>query len=381
MSRPVSARLLRTLRGSHKMVARARVCAPGQTGTNPVGTEIEIIDGNIVANATADVRATLDLTTEGAGMWPGNPSSLLAPYGNEVFVERGVEYGDGTTELVSQGFFRLYAPEQDVVPDGPIRLDGRDRMSGIIDARLLAPWQFTSTTTRAQVVSALVLDVYPWATIQWDDAAGDVAIGRTLIAEDDDRYKFLNDLVVAAGKIWYWDYRGVLVIKTAPAVSSPVFSVNQGEGGVLVDMSRDLSREGVYNAVVATGEGADTTAPARAVAFDNDPNSPTYFYGPFGKVPRTYSSSFITTNTQALSAATAILQQSLGVPYNVDFSAIPHPGLEPFDPVTVAYPVKSRSRISQTETHVLDQITLPLTSAGAMTSTTREQTLVTVGVG
>lgn len=378
--RPVSARLLRTLRGSHKMTARARVCAAGQTGTNPAGTVVPILDGNVVTNATADVRGTLDLTTDGTGMWPTTAAALLAPYGNEVFVERGVEFGDGTTEWVSQGYFRIYSPEQDSVPDGPIRLDARDRMSGIIDARLLAPTQFASTLTRAQVVSSLVLDVYPWATIEWDDTAGTVAIGRTMIAEDD-RFAFLKDLITAAGKIAYWDYRGVLVIKSPPAVTVPVFTVDQGDYGVLVDMSRDLSREGIYNGVVATGEGTDTAAPARGVAVDNNPNSPTFWGGAFGKVPRFYSSPFLTTNAQALAAASSLLQTSLGAPYNVDFTAVPHPGLEPYDPVVVAYPQKARSRSERTETHVLEQITLPLTAAGAMTSTTREQTLVSIGVG
>lgn len=382
--RPVSAGFLRSLRGSHVMFARARVVTSFTTGTNPAGTEIPILAGDVVHDASADVRATLDLTTDGTpGVgpgWPRKASDLLTPYGNELFIERGVQFGNGTREFVSQGYFRLYTPEQEQAPDGPIRIAGRDRMSAIVDARLLAPRQFAAGTTVGTIMTALVTEVYPAASIEYDDGTttSSSVIGRALIAEED-RYGFLNDLITSRGKIWYFDHRGVLVIKSPPSATSPVFDISHGRDGVLVAMSRSLSREGVFNAVVATGEGADTIAPARAVAIDNNPHSPTYWYGRFGKVPRFYSSPFITTNTQAFNAASSILRQSLGLPYNVSFGAVPNPALEPFDPVRVVYPTRSRSGSGYSETHILDRLTVPLVADAAMTADTREQHVVTIG--
>lgn len=376
--RPVTDAYLRTIRGSHKAVSRARVCAPGQTGTAPTGTDIKILGGDVAFDASAETRATLDLTTEGAGMWPSRNDSLLAPYGNEIFVERGVDFGGGRTEMVSLGFYRIYTPEQENPPDGPITIAARDRMSGIIDGRLLNPVQFAATKTRGEVVAQLVTDVYPSAVIDWDDAAESVLIGRSLVA-DEDRYAFLNDLITAAGKVWYWDYRGVLVIKSPPDPSMPVFDVDHGENGVLVKMSRDLTREGVYNAVVATGEASDTSFASRAVAIDNNPDSPTYWFGGFGKVPRSYSSPFITTNAQALSAASALLAQSLGLPYNVYFGSIVNAALEPLDPVRVVYPPQARSRGDVAEIHVIEKLTIPLMVEDALSATTREQTLIQLG--
>jgi hypothetical protein len=378
--RPVSAAFLRTLRGSHVMVTRARVCTTFQTGTNPTGTEIGILAGDVVHDATADVRATLDLTTDGTGMWPRNASALLAPYGNEVFVERGIQYGNGTREWVSQGYFRIETPEQDEVPDGPIRLQCKDRMAGIIDARMVAPRQFVAGTTLGAIVENLVEEVYPSATIEYDDgsATSGAFTWRALIVEED-RYAFLNDLITGAGKIWYWDYRGVLVVKSPPSLTTPVWDVTHGRDGVLVQMSRALTREGVFNAVVATGEAADTIAPARAVAVDQNPQSPTYYFGRFGKVPRQYSSPFIVDNDQAFSAASALLKRSLGLPYTVNFGAVPNPALEPYDPITVVYPPRSRSTSGITETHIVDQLTIPLAADGALTAKTREQQLVTIG--
>jgi hypothetical protein len=351
----------------------ARVVAAGQTGTNPTGTDIPIVSGDVQMDATAAVRSTLGMTTDGTGMFPLNASDDLAPYGNEVFVRRGIAFSGGSVEWVSLGYFRIHSIEQDEAPNGPIRIMASDRMRGLTMARLIAPVQFSAATTYGAVMTQLITEVYPWATIEWDDATDTDGLGRSLIAEED-RWKFLNDLVTGKGKIWYWDHRGVLVIKDAPDPGSAVWSVNSGENGVLVSMGRDISDEGVYNAVVVSGEAMDTVAPPTAVAYDNNPASPTYWEGSFGKVPRFYSSSFITTTAQAQTTANAMLTQNLGVPYNVDFQAIVNPALEPYDPVTVV-------NAGRQETHVLNRLTIPLTPEQAMTADTREQTLVVIGEG
>jgi hypothetical protein len=357
------------------MVARARICQTYQSGVDPDGVDLPILDGDVYLDATAEVRSTLDLVTDGTRMWPTSPSSLLAPYGNEVFVERGIDYGNGQRELVSLGYFRIYTPTQDEVPNGPIRIAARDRMSAIVDARLVAPVQYSASTTYGQVVETLVSDVLPDVTIEWDDDTDTDQIGRSVISEDD-RYQFLDDLVKAAGKVWYFDHRGILVIRDPPDPASPVVEISGGEGGVLVSMSRELSRDGAYNVVVATGEGADTDLPARGVAYDNNPASPTYWRGRFGQVPRFFSSPLLVTNAQARQAAEALLRQSIGTPYMINFAAVPNPALEPLDPVRIRYSGRDTA-----ETHVLETLTIPLTATQEMTATTREQGLVVIGSG
>lgn len=375
--RPVSPRFLRTLAGSHVMVARATVCTTFQTGTAPVGTRIPIVAGDLTFDAHADIRATLDLTTDGAGMFPDTAQSLLAPYGNEVFVERGIDYGGGQLEWVSQGYYRIENPAQDVAPDGPIQLAASDRMAGIVDARLERPLQFAGNLTYDTVVGQLVRAVYPDAVIEWPDGGGTDFLLRTVIAEED-RYGFLNDLITAKAKIWYWDHRGVLVIKNPPNPGNPVWTVNAGKGGVLVSMSRELSRTGVYNTWVVTGEAGDSTPPSRGVARDNNVDSPTYWLGRFGPVPGFFSSPFITSNAQAVAAATAKLRTSLGLPYNVEFESVANPALEVWDPVQIAFPERARSASLQTETHIIEQLKLGLTYEDPTSAKTREQTVVLI---
>ena len=356
------------------MRARARLVDPGQTGTDPAGDETPIVDGAVFLDASAAIRSTCELVT--LRPWPSSAGDPAAPYGQELFLERGLEFGNGSTEWISLGYFRLEDVEQESAPAGALRLVGSDRMAGIVDARLMAPRQFPASSTRAAVVAELVGDVYPAAVIEWDSGSLE-PIGRQLIAEED-RYAALLDVVTSAGKVCFFDYRGVLVIRDSPDTGAPVAELNAGEGGIVVTLARSLSRRGVVNAVVATGEAPDEGAPVRAVAVDAEPSSPTYFYGPFGPVPEFYSSPLLTGVSQAAKAARTILERSLGIPYRVNLSAVPNPALEPLDPVTVTYPA-TLTAPARSELHVLSTLTVPLIAAAPLEATTREQTLTTIG--
>jgi len=371
--RPVSESFLRTLTGSHQMCARARIVEGHPVGTDPDGTEVLILDGAVKLDANAEVRGALDLTVDGTGRWPTARNHLLSPYGAEIYVERGVVLGDGTREWVSQGYYRINDVEQDKIPDGPIRITGLDRMAGVRDARLIAPIQFNAGTSVELVFETLVLDLYPLTTLLFDFNAAATTFNVSHVIEED-RYAFLNDLARSYGKVMYFNHEGDMVVATPPNPESPVWEVASGEHGVLVSMSRQLSRQGVYNAVVASGEAPGEGDPVRAVARDLNPESPTYWLGAFGQVPRFYSSSFITTTDQAGDAAEQMLRRALGLPYNVNFNAVPNPALEPLDPIRLSHPAGS-------EIHVVESVALSLTVRDAMSVTTREQTSENIDVG
>lgn len=371
--RAVSPQFLETLRGSHLAVFRARVCTTFQTGTNPTGTEIDILAGSDVQCAsTANIRATLNLAT--SYEWPRGADGLLAPYGNEVYVERGIQYGNGQSEYVGLGYFRINAPEQEETPNGPIDITAADRMAGIVDARFLYPRQFSSTATRGAVVAALITEVYPAAVIEWDDAAvRDGTLGRTIVAERD-RYQTLRDLVTSLGKDGYFDHRGIFVVRTPPVVTGvPAWTIDAGTEGVLVKMSRAITREGIYNVVVASGEATDTAPPTVAAVADLAPNSPTRYGGRFGPVPRFYASPFITNTQQARDAASTLLRKSLGLPYQVTLLAVPNPALEPDDVIKVRYPSGARSLSLRSEVHIIDTVTIPLDPNTPVQLKTRKQ--------
>jgi hypothetical protein len=370
--REVSPRFLETLRGPHHAIFRARVCETFQTGNDPDGTEIRIEDGgDVTSSATAQIRSTLQLTT--AEKWPRDAGDLLAPYGNEVFVERGIDYGNGATEWVGLGYYRIDNPEQAQTPNGPVDLQASDRMAGIIDGRFLTPRQFPASASRGQVVETLITEVYPSAVITWDDDdVRDAPLGRTIVAERD-RYKTLTDLVTSLGKIGYFNHNGVFTVRTPRTVTGAAdWTVDAGARGVMVKMSRAISREGIYNVVVATGEATDTAPPQYAIVADLSATSPTRYGGRFGPVPRFYSSPFITTTAQARSAASTLLRKSLGLPYQVTLEAVPNPALEPNDVIEVTYPAGPGGSM-RSEQHIVDTVTIPLHVGGPIQIKTRKQ--------
>ncbi|MGW3992227.1 DUF5047 domain-containing protein [Amycolatopsis sp. NPDC004772] len=359
---------LATLRGAHRAVFRARVVAPGQTGVSPVGTEIPIIGGDVTFDTTADVASTLDLTTNFD--WPGAPTDLGTPYGQEIYIERGVEYGGGTREYVGLGYFRIDTVEQDDAPRGNIKITGSDRMANVRDGRALQPVQYGAGASVGAVLDNAIGAVVPGLVSVYDWSAYSQTLGSDHIM-DTDRLKFVKDIVAAYGKVAYFDYEGRLQVKSRPdPKASPVWTINHGRDGVLVTAKRQISRDGVYNAVVASGEPVGSAPAVLGIAYDVDPTSPTYFNGPFGRVPMFYTSSFLTTNDQCYAAAVAKLQAATGLPYIVTLGAVPNPALEGWDVVAVTY-----SDTDNVETHILDRITYSLSVDGAMGIDTRKQFL------
>lgn len=360
--RPVSSRFLSTVRSTHRMRVRAKVVTTYQEGTSPTGTQVSVSGGDVKVDGTADIRSTLDLGT--FGDW----GDILTPYGNELFIERGIDYGNGETEWVSLGYYRINGVEQSTAPSGEFRISAADRMAQVIDGRIPFPIQYPASTTHAQVFDDLIKTggsaPFPSATIEFDYDATAVTLGASQLTEDS-RYEFLRDTIAPSGKVMYWDHRGVLVVRSRAAMGYLVL-IDSGRDGVIVSLSRGLGRDGYYNGVAVTGESNDDAVPPPyALVTNDDLTDPLRWGGPFGKVPRFYSSSFITTTPQAVSAGESILASYLGLPYTVDLTSVPNPALEPNDIIRVTLPG------GFVEDHVIESLTIPLIATGPLQVATR----------
>lgn len=364
------ARVARVVAGSHAVAYEARVLTTYQDGDDPDGEDIPILTGTVSLDSTADIYGSLAMDTLGA--WPQRETSALAPYGNEIFARAGISTGADTL-WTPLGYYRIQTPNQPTAADGPIGITGFDRMAGIIDARFLAPRQYTADRTVGEVVADLVTEIYPAATIVWDDDTQNEPLGRA-IGSEDSRYDLLREVVESWGKSMWWDVSGRLRIETPPETARPLWHIHAGPGGAMASPSRSVTRDGIYNAVVVTGEGtAGDEDPVRAVAIDDNVNSPTYFYGRFGQVPRYYSSPLITTYAQALAVAKAMLGRAQGYPYSVTFAALPNPWIRPLDPTQLRY------NDGTFEDHVLEQVTIPLSAQDVMSTRTRLRTTSVIG--
>lgn len=362
--RPASARFLAAVAEPHTLAVRVALLQDGE--------EVDTLDtlgGTVTLDGNAATRGTVDLAfaDDGTlGLVPDTPASPLAPYGNELRVERGIEYLDGTIETIPLGVFRINDVDVNDTDDGlHIRVTGQDRSARIIDARFEAPYQVAAATPITDAIADTIGLVYPEVVTNF--ATTSLTTPQVIAEEGGDRWAFCQQIATGAGMELFFDGDGELVLRpVTPPAGSPVTSLVEGEDGVLLEAARKWSRQGAFNRVIATGENTSETAPVRGVATDDNPNSPTYYYGPFGPCPRFYSSPFITTADQAASAAQAILSRELGTTQSVDFGTVVNPALEPGDVIRV-----TRERAGIDEDDVIDTLSIPLAAEGAMSGTTR----------
>ena len=349
--------------------------APVWARSHTVGTAVQVlrdgevtltldtvIDGGVTLDQTAASRGRVDLTIVSLELVPSGPTDALAPYGNELRVWRA----DGG-DAVSLGIFRI---DEAVVTDQAdgltIAVSGLDRSVRLIDAKFEEPLIVQAGTNFVTAMTTIVQAADP--SIIVDLPPTSLTTPLLLGEEGGDRWAFLGEMATSLGWRLYFDGNGFLTggPVSSPA-SEPAMTAAEGSGGVLISASKRLSRVGASNRIIATGENAaEGSAPVRGVATDDDPLSPTYYFGPFGKVPKFYSSQALTTDAQALDAATGLLNRELGVTQQVDFGSLVNPELKPDDVVRI-----TRPRLGVDENHVVDSVTIPLTATGTMTASTR----------
>lgn len=373
---PVLPDVTHLLNGSVDVVYDVRVLETFQTGDDPVGTSVDLLSGEVTLDATTDVRGDASIRIagtigqDGPPVWPRGKDRLFAPFGNEVFIRYGFVLGGSIGTLwVPLGYYAIMDTDQEDAPDGAIELACEDRMAPLIESELIDPRAYDPPMTVGDVFDDLILDVYPEAVIQFDDATGTIPLARQVIAEES-RYKPLKDLAEAYGKIFYWDDIGVARIEAPPDPNEIAWFVRSQRDGVLINANRKLSRRGIFNAIIIEGEGADDKVPVRVVVYDNDSNSPTRFGGPIGKVPKTVKTPLITTVPQGIAAGRALLQLALGAPYSVKFDAVVNPSLRPLQAVEIMYSNNER------DVHIVDSVTIPLDEDHDMSTETREQALI-----
>ncbi|MCX4543766.1 DUF5047 domain-containing protein [Streptomyces sp. NBC_01565] len=317
---------------------------------------VEHTGGSVSVDRSRPVRRSCTVTSADVSLIPKTPTEQLAAYGARIRIARGVEYGDGSTELVPLGVFRLDAVSGDPVL-GPVTLTGSGLEAVVADDKFTAPYRASGTVVGA--VTALIRRSIPAAEVV--STIADSAIGPRTWDVEGDPWTAAQEVAAAAGAEVYANADGVFTISTLPDLltTAPSWTVAAGEGGVYLSGVRGMSGAGVYNGVLARGENAETgVAPVSYLATDNDPGSPTYWLGLFGHRPTFYSSPTLTT-TGMCQAAAELLLRSAKAPNSVgDFSSLPNPALDCGDVLRVVHPDGSA------ELHQVASFTVPLDVGG-----------------
>jgi len=367
-------RFLWALARPHEVVVRATLLDGGTETELPT-----VVDGSVSLNANAATRGSCELSIADDGTlgWiPTSSDSPLAPYGREVRIERGIRYYDGTTEFAPLGVFRIEdAGIDDSGSEIVVAISGLDRSARIIDAKFEEPYQIAAGTNYVDAILETIQAAWPDVPHDLPTTEYAAPAGGLPKEEGADRWQFCQEMAAACGMELYFDSLGVLVMRPVAqfVTGTAAWHLVEGEDGVLIRAGLQWSRQNSFNKSIVTGENiGDDGPPARGVAVDDNPLSPTYYHGPFGKVPDFYSSTEIISDAQAADVAAARLARQLGTTQSISFGAIVNPKLEPSQVVRVS---RERAGIDQ-EDHVIDTLNLPLSSESEMTGATRATVVI-----
>ncbi|MFI8191338.1 DUF5047 domain-containing protein [Streptomyces sp. NPDC085946] len=348
---PVSDRFLARLAESHQVATQVQLFL-----TDGHVVDLEHTGGSVSVDRGQAIRRTCTVTGADPSLIPRTPSDQLATYGARLRISRGVEYGDGSRELVPLGVFRLDSVDGDV-NEGPVTLQGKSLEAIVADDKFTQPYKATGTVVGA--VTALIQRSIPDADVI--SQITDQPIGSRVFDVEADPWAGAQEIAAAAGAEVYCNADGTFVIATLPDLltATPVWAVEATEGGVYISGNRAMSSDGVYNGVLARGENtAENVAPVSYLATDDDPNSPTRWAGPFGRRPMFYSSSTLTTVNACAQAANLKLASAKAPNASGDISSLPNPALEPGDVIRVMHEDGTR------ELHQVASFSVPLDAGG-----------------
>ncbi len=329
---PVSPRFLESLRHSHEVVTRVDVWRGGAI----VASDIPVQGGSVTVDESSQVRRTLSLELH-PDLDPRDANSLLAPFGTELAVHTGLRFPEGDTELVPLGVFRV----EDAGRSGwfsEVGVSGTDRSRTVADARFLRPRATRQGTPVVQEITAFIREVdASWEVIDLSGASEFTAAATW----ERNRWEAVEQLADGLAAEVFADPQGRFLVRDTPGTGSldpldVVWAVDAGPGGVLLDVETGQSREGIYNAVVATSTADPDAPPITAVAYQV--SGPFRWGGDFRKVPRFYASPLLRTRQMCERAARSVLARSVGYARRITPTAMPNPALDAGDVIAVKLP-------------------------------------------
>lgn len=346
----MTTRAVNTVRDSHSIhIYAAAFAAHGGVVDN-----LPVVSGSVTVDATSQVRRIATVGIGQSDLWPADPFSILSPLGSEMLISYGIILPDGETEwiqLIRGPITRVTRSVPVSGDDAAIIVDVADRSSKVAEARFDAPTQTIAGATTVAEIRRLITSVLPDVTVF--DLTGSTKLAPQMELERERWPDGIEKLADSISAEVFADPTGNFIIRPQPLISDPpVWTLDAGDGGILLGEDDEVTREFTYNRVSASGQRVDGIPPVYAVASDDNPNSPTYTGGPFGIKTRFYASQLLTTTGQCLSTAESLLARVTGRHMNVSFSAVTNPALEAGDVVQLRFEGRE-------EAHIIDQVEIP----------------------
>ena len=356
----------RVVRGPHQVDIVADILLDNEVvvaGANVVG-------GSVTYNRRAATLARADITLIEPTRLPvtGGP---LSPLGFEIRLQRVVRAD------VDLSVFLGVFPIQRSNLDGDTLLTDlhvEDRSRRVRDARFEDDVSIAADVNYADAIRDLIDAGVPGLEFLFPSTSETTPILTFEAAGD--RWGAAQGMARSLGNELIFDGLGRQVMRPEPTfdTSAPDVEFTDGDDGVLIRPDVVLDRGPAFNGIHAVSSNPSLDDVFRAFEFDNDPSSPTYYFGSFGKKvrERPYASPFIASQSQASSAARSILRSNLGVARSVSMSVVPNARFEAGDSALIR-----SERIGMDEVQVADEVTIPLSAEGEMVVQSRAKQLET----
>lgn len=305
-------------------------------------TDIPIESFSVTADRRSTIRRSGSITIIDQDLIDAlkDNSSSLEPYGVELHIKSGVVYADDSTELVPLGVFQIEDLEWNE-SDTAATCNLFDR-SKLLERALFGIPFFTDGESVQSVIIGLMDALAPWVTVVIDPSLPDFNTIPSNVYPND-HLSAIQAMATSLGGEMYFDVAGVMQIVPIPVIPTDMvpgqadWKVDTGDQGVMIAGNRSISRTDVCNEVWVFGNPPnDTDEQPYAVVKDDDPSSPTYYYGPFGKADKVINQQEFTTYDQCYTLAVATLNDSRGLSKTLKLSSLSNPALAEGD-IVAAY--------------------------------------------
>jgi hypothetical protein len=347
------------------------------TGDGTRSKEVRVLGGLVTADRAAAIRrqCNLQVRPDPELIPVGQPTDLLSAYGSELTLYRGIVIPgyvsplDGSAEFLAPlGVFRVATVLS--VDDGAPTLDvtGYDR-SWVIARNLFAdPYTVPAGTNYVTAIVALANDRMPGVVC----VTGSTTEVTPLLTFDSnsDPWAHLTEMATAIGMEVYFDLYGQLQVQPErdPSLDPVAWGYAEGQGGLLVRVSKTHTAEPGYNGVVMTAQNTSLAAPLRVTVWDANPASPTYYLGPYGQAPMFVDNPYAVTLAQLTSAANSVLSRQLGVTETLVLDVVPNTVHRLGDTLQV-----QRAAVAVDSNYSIEAMTVPLQSDALMQVTLRQR--------
>jgi hypothetical protein len=368
---PVTDTFLSSVRKSHISKVKVEIY---DAATGTILSTTSPISGEVTIDSRRSVRRQCSLEfvdTDGTLVPTNKISSVLLPFNREIKIYRGVQYQDGTEELVPLGVFQITTVEvTDTAQGVKIAVQGSDRSLKVAKAKFTSHnFYIEDATPKETAIAQILKDRYPNVKIDFPATGQVTTLIYPTLDQSSDPWREALKIAESAAMDLYFDENGTARMRPIPDpdLGKALVEYTDGEDSVVTQLGRNLSSDESYNHVIYTGEGTNLTIGVIGEAFDNNPSSPTYVTT-YGSVPIFKSSPNILTVAEAEEAARAELKKVIGASEKITWDQIVNPAHDVYDLVKI---VRGPSGVNSTL--MLDAITIPLASTATMNAVGRSR--------